>query len=270
MAPVPYPCQLQLMPYTSPHLLRNVWRRLYPHGDEPVYRVYRERLADSVYEYHAVVTLRTSSDSGSYTRTSRSGYASTASQAVQFAAFEVLVELRYTEVQMQHHPGFYYYPSLHDNGRVRFPLVNPESDSVASHLARYITASYLMIHELARELTRACTALAATLVTTRSTTTPSSLGFTPYVPVSSSSPISPVTPSSSTGVPAVNPLSTPAEWVSLLATPAAPMLHPTPAPEGEPSRQRRRVTFNPEVSVNHISSGSETASGEDTAAPAEQ
>ena len=92
MAPVPYPCQLQLMPYTSPHLLRNVWRRLYPHGDEPVYRVYRERLADSVYEYHAVVTLRTSSDSSTYTRTSRSGFASTASQAVQFAAFEVLVE----------------------------------------------------------------------------------------------------------------------------------------------------------------------------------
>ena len=66
-----------------------------------------------------------------------------------FAAFEILVKLCYTEVQMQHHPGFYYYPSLHDNGRVRFPLVDPESDSVASHLARYITASYLMIHELA-------------------------------------------------------------------------------------------------------------------------
>ena len=68
----------------------------------------------------------------------------------------------------------------------------------------------------------------------------------------------------------MNPLSTPAEWVSLLATPATPMLHPTPAPEGEPSRQRRRVTFNPEVSVNHVSSGSETASREDTAAPVEQ
>ena len=134
MVPVPYPCQLQLMPYTSPHLLRNVWRRLYPLGDDPVYRVYRERLADSVYEYHAVVTLCTSSDSSSYTRTSRSGYASTASQAVQFAAFEVLVELRYNEVRMQNHPGFYYYPSLHDNGRVRFPIIDPESDSVASHL----------------------------------------------------------------------------------------------------------------------------------------
>ena len=93
-----------------------------------------------------------------------------------------------------------------------------------------------MIHELARELTRARTALAAALVTTRSATTPSSLGFTPYIPASSSSPISPVTPPSSTGVSAVNPLSTPAEWVSLLATPVAPMLHPTPAPEGEPSR----------------------------------
>ena len=98
----------------------------------------------------------------------------------------------------------------------------------------------------------------------------SSLGFTPYIPASSSSPISPVTPPSSTGVSAVNPLSTPAEWVSLLATPVAPMIHPTPALEGEPSRQRRRVTFNLEVSVNHVSSGSETASGEDTAALAKQ
>ena len=159
-----------------------------------------------------MVTLRTSSDSSSYTRTSRSGYASTASQAVQFAAFEVLVELHYNKVPMQNHPGLYYYPSLHDNGRVRFPLIDPESDSVASHLARYVTASYLMIHELARELTRTRTALATTLVTTRSATTPYSLGFTPYVPVSSSSPISPVTPSSSAGVSAANPLSTPAKW----------------------------------------------------------
>ena len=82
MAPVPYPCQLQLMPFTSPHLLRNVWHRLYPLNDDPAYHVYRERLADSVYEYHAVVTLRTSSDSSTYTRTSWSGYASTTSQAV--------------------------------------------------------------------------------------------------------------------------------------------------------------------------------------------
>ena len=79
---------------------------LYPHEDDPVYRVYRERLADSVYEYHAVVTLRTSSDSGSYTRTSCSGYASSASQVVQFAAFEVLVELRYNEVRTQNLLGY--------------------------------------------------------------------------------------------------------------------------------------------------------------------
>ena len=67
----------------------------------------------------------------------------------------------------------------------------------------------------------------------------------------------------------MNPLSAPAEWVTLLATPIAPMLHPTPAPEGETSRQRRRVTFNPEVSVNLVISGSESALGEDPATPAE-
>ena len=82
MALVPYPCQLQLMPYMSPHLLCNVWHRLYRLSDDPAYRVYRERLADLVYEYHAVVTLRASSNSSTYTRTSWSSYASTASQAV--------------------------------------------------------------------------------------------------------------------------------------------------------------------------------------------
>ena len=146
MAPVSYPCQLEVLPDTLPHLVRNVWRRLYPLGDDPMYRVYRERLVDSVYEYHAVITLCTSSSSGSYTHTSRSGFASTASQAVQFAAFEVLVELRYKEVQMQTHPGFHYYPSVHDNGRVHFPIINLESDSTASHFSCYITARYLLIH----------------------------------------------------------------------------------------------------------------------------
>ena len=168
---------------------------------------------------------------------------------------------------MQNHPGFYYYPSLHDNGRVRFLTIDPESDSTASHLSRYITTSYLLIHELDRELTRARVALAAT----RAVTTPSSTGFTPYLPSSSSSPISPVTPPSSSGTSTVNPLSALAEWVCLLTTPVAPMLqpHPAPAPEGKPSRQRHRVTFNLEVSVNVVSSGSKSASGEDTAAPAE-
>ena len=123
-----------------------------------------------------------------------------------------------------------------------------------------------MIHELARELTRARTALACT----RSVTAPASVGFTTYIPASPSTPVSSVTPPSSSGTVTVSPLRSPVEWVSLLATPVAPMLHPTPALEGEPSRQRRRVTFNPEVSVNHVSSGYESASGEDPATPAEQ
>ena len=50
---------------------------------------------------------------------------------------------------MQNHLGFHFYPSLHDNGRVRFPVIDPESDSVASHLSHYITSSYLLIYELA-------------------------------------------------------------------------------------------------------------------------
>ena len=107
---------------------------------------------------------------------------------------------------MQDYPGFYYYPSLHDNGRVRFPIIGLESDSFASHLFRYITASCLMIHELARELTRARIALASS----RSVTTPTSVGFTPYIPASSSSPVSPVTPPSSSGSATVSPLSAPA------------------------------------------------------------
>ena len=97
------------------------------------------------------------------------------------------------------------------------------------------------------------------------------MGFTPYIVPSSSSPISPVTPLSSSGTLTVNPHSAPAEWVSLLATPAAPMIpyHPAPTSKGEPSRQRRRVTFNPEVSVNVVSSGSGSDSREDPTAPAE-
>ena len=160
---------------------------------------------------------------------------------------------------MQNHPGLFYYPSLHDNGRVRFPVIDSESSSVASHLPRYITASYLMIYELARELSRARSALASA----RSVTTPASVGFTPYIPASSRSPVSLVTPPSSSGTATVSPLSAPAEWVSLLATPVAPMIHPPPTLEGEPLRQRRRVALNPEVSVNPASSGSESASGED-------
>src|SRR5215216_611636 len=144
MAPVPHPYQSEPAPYTSPHLLQNVWRRLYPDGADPVYQVYREHLAGSLYEYYAEVTLHHSSPSGAYTRSSKGGFASTPSQAIQFAAFEALVDLRYNEVCMQAHPGFYFYPSLHENRRIRFPFIDPASDRSSSHLSRYITASYLL------------------------------------------------------------------------------------------------------------------------------
>ena len=80
--------------YTSPHLLQNVWRRLYPEGADPEYRVYREHLAGALYEYYAEVTLHHSSPSGAYTRSTKGGLASTPSQVVQFAAIEALVDLR--------------------------------------------------------------------------------------------------------------------------------------------------------------------------------
>lgn len=155
---------------------------------------------------------------------------------------------------MQAHPGFYFYPSLHKNGRIRFPFIDPACDRPSSHLSRYITASYL---ELARELPRARIALAAT----RNRNPPPTVGFTPFVPPASVSPATPVTTQSTTTSLAVTPRSAPAAWASLVATPIGPMLqtHPAPAPEGESSRQRRRVTFNLEVST--ISSGSESGSG---------
>ena len=120
---------------------------------------------------------------------------------------------------------------------------------------------------MARELNRARSALAAT----RSYPTPPSMGFTPYIVPNSSSPISPVTPLSSSGTSTVNPHSAPAEWASLLATTVAPMIpsRSAPTPEGETWRKRLRVTFNPEVSVGVLSSGSGSDSGEDPAAPAE-
>ena len=62
---------------------------------------------------------------------------------------------------MHTHPGLFFYPSLHENGRIHFPLINPACDRPTSHLACYITASYLLNYELARELSRARAALAA-------------------------------------------------------------------------------------------------------------
>ena len=161
---------------------------------------------------------------------------------------------------MHTHPGFFYYSSLHENGCIRFPLINPACDRPSSHLSRYITTSYLLIYELARELTRPRIALAAARNRNLLPTT----GFTPYVPPASTTTQGTVNPL------AVTPRSAPAAWAFLVATPAAPMLrsHPAPTPEGESSRQRRRVSLNPEVTT--ISSGSESGSGEEPATvPAE-
>ena len=83
----------------------------------------REHLAGALYEYYSEVTLHHSSPSGAYTRSTKGGLASTPSQAVQFAAIEALVDLRYNEVRMQTHPGFYFYLFMHENGRIRFLLL---------------------------------------------------------------------------------------------------------------------------------------------------
>jgi hypothetical protein len=79
-----------------------------------VYQVYREQLVDAVYEYHAKVIMHNITLVGTYTHSSKGGTASTPDQAIQFAAFETLTDLRYNEIQMQTHPGFYFYSSLFD------------------------------------------------------------------------------------------------------------------------------------------------------------
>ena len=167
--------------------------------------------------------------SDAYTRSTKGGLASTPSQAVQLAAVEALVDLRYNEVRMHTHPGLFYYPSLHENGRIRFPLINPACDRPTSHLSRYITASYLLNYELARELSRARTALDAA----RTRNPLPTIIYTTPVPSAS---IPPVTSQGTVNPLMVSPRSAPAAWASLVATPAAPMLrsHPAPAPEGEP------------------------------------
>ena len=86
-------------------------------------------MAGALYEYYAEVTLHHSSPSGAYTRSSKGGLAATPSQAVQFAAIEALVDLRYNEVRMHTHPGLFYYPSLHKNGRATVPLATLHATS---------------------------------------------------------------------------------------------------------------------------------------------
>ena len=110
MAPVPYHYNHEPAPFSFPPLLRSVWLRLYPNGEDPVYQVYREQIADTVYEYYAEAFLFASSEVGSYSRSSKGGTASTPNQAIQFAALEALTDLRYPEVDMQMTPRFLLLP----------------------------------------------------------------------------------------------------------------------------------------------------------------
>src|SRR3990170_2003250 len=142
MAPVPYHYHHEPAPFTFPVLLRSIWLRLYPNGEDPVYQVFQEQLAESVYEYHAAAYLTASSDIGSSSRSSKGGVASTPELAIQFAAMEAITDLRFHEVEMQTHPGFFNYPTLSAvTGRVVFSPVDPASDRAAGVLSRYLNAN---------------------------------------------------------------------------------------------------------------------------------
>src|ERR1041384_3450595 len=105
MAPEPFPFEYDPSSAGFPALLRRVWLWLYPQGEDPVFQVYREKLADFMHEYRAEVFLFTSSMVGSLTRSAKGGPASTLEQAVFFASMAALVPLRHQEVGMQTHPG---------------------------------------------------------------------------------------------------------------------------------------------------------------------
>src|ERR1043165_2466492 len=158
MAPELFPFEYDPSPTGFPTLLRRVWRWLYPQGEDPVFQVYREKLADFVHEYRADVFLSTSSMVGSLSRSAKGGSASTPEQAVFFASVAALVDLRYREVEMQAHPGLSLYPTLTSMGHVRFP---PDSacDRPDVHLSRYVVAQYELIVSLAEELARSREAL---------------------------------------------------------------------------------------------------------------
>jgi len=260
MAPVPFHFTYEIEPHSFSALLRCIWLRLYPYGEDPVYQVYRDQLAESVNEYHAVAYLTATSDIGSSSRSAKGGVASTPELAIQFAAMEAITDLRYHEVQMQVHPGFFHYPTLSPTtGRVIFSPTDPEVDRATGVLSQYMHASYRMIISLSEELNRVQEALAAV--------SPAPL---PVVPPVYSPPVPPPhmfsVPSSSSGPSGISSDSrreTPAEWASLLATPAPPMLRrraSSPA-EGETSRQRRRVSFDPATHI--ISSDSDSGSDDD-------
>ena len=116
MVPVPYPFEYESSRTGFPSLLRRVWLRLYPQGEDPVFQVYREKLADFMHEYRAEVFLFTSPAVGSLSRSVKGGPASTPEQAILYASLDALLDLRQQEVEMQTRPGFSHYPTLSSTG----------------------------------------------------------------------------------------------------------------------------------------------------------
>src|SRR3954470_16405124 len=147
MAPEPFPFEYDPSPAGFPALLRRVWLRLYPQGEDPVFQVYRERLADFVHEYRAEVFMFTSSMAGSLSRSAKGGPASTPEQAIFYASMAALVDLRQQEVGQQTPPGLSHYPTMTAAGPVLFP---PDSacDRPDVPLSSYVVAQYELIVSL--------------------------------------------------------------------------------------------------------------------------
>src|ERR1043165_9880836 len=160
MAPELFPFEYDPSPAGFPTLLRRVWRWLYPQGEDPVFQVYREKLAEVVHEYRAEVFMSTNSMVGSLSRSTKGGPASTPEQAIFYASMAALVDLRHQEVEMQTHPGLSHYPTMTSMGHVLFP---PDSacDRPDVHLSRYVVAQYELIVSLAEELACSREALAS-------------------------------------------------------------------------------------------------------------
>ncbi|KAI5017530.1 hypothetical protein ZWY2020_042418 [Hordeum vulgare] len=176
-----------------------------------------------MYEFHAQSYLVVSSDIGSYSRSTKGGTASTPEMAIQFVAVEALTNLRYHEVEMQTHPGFFHYPTFSPlTGRVIFAPVDSACDRATAVLSRYVSASYRTIVSLAKELShlRAVLVIATTVPPPpQSSVPPSDAPSVPppprfEIPVSCSAPL---------GTSSGSSRETHSEWASLPATPAAPM-----------------------------------------------
>ena len=258
MAHVPYPFEYESSPTGFPALLRRVWLRLYPHGEDPVFQVYREKLADFVHEYRAEVFLFTSSMVGSLTRSAKGGPASTPEQAVFFASMAALVHLRHQVVRMQTHPGLSHYPTMTPTGHVLFP---PDSacDRPDVHLSRFVVAQYELIVSLVEELARSREALASLSNVQSPPSPPSPPAPTPDSPTT----LTLQTPCVLPGIPVATRRETTEEWSTLVATPAAPMLGPRTSPPSEekPPRKRRFLGSSSRSVVHEISSDSEDRSG---------